>query len=141
MPNPGKSLEQLAKTGTLKKHPGRYRTRVKAAEDFKPLGAPPKHLDPREAAAWNEIRRKAPPGTLAVSDFMLVELAARLLVKSRDDWANFTATNSRVLQSIANDLGMSPIKRGRVSVAKKDKEKSSLCDLYEIMNAPTWPPN
>ena len=140
MPNPGKSLEELKQSGTFQKHPSRYATRVAAVKNFKPLGPAPKHFDKREAAAWNEIRKKAAPGTLAASDFMLVELAARLLVKSRYDSANFTATNSRVLQSIANDLGMSPTRRGRVPSAAPTKEDSRFTRLASMMSG-TYKPN
>ena len=133
MPNPGKSLAELKKTGTYQKHPARYRAKVEAAEGFVPLGDPPAHLDAHEKAAWDEIRRKAPAGTLAESDFILAELAARLLAKSRHDRANFTPTDSRTLQGIANDLGMSPLKRGKVT-PHKEKPESRFATLEKLLN-------
>lgn len=139
MPTPTKNLKELKQTGTFQKHPGRYQARVAALEGFTPLGGPPAHLDEREQAAWDEIREKAAPGTLAQSDFVLVELAAKLLVKSRHD-ANFSPTDTRVLQSIANDLGMSPLKRGRVSPATEPKEENRFAALHAILNGAT-PPN
>ncbi len=134
MPNPGKNLNELQETGTLRKHPSRYRSRVAAVEGYVPLGCPPAHLNDQERDAWDEIRQRAQAGSLAEGDFMLVELAARLLVKSRSDWENFTATDARVLQSIAGDLGMSPIKRGKVSLAKKEKPESTFTELARLLS-------
>ena len=135
MPNPGKSLSELRKSGTLKAHPGRYRQRMTAADDFVPLGDPPAHLNNAEASAWNEIRGKAAPGTLSEGDFMVVELAARLLVQSREDWANFSATNKRILQSLASELGMSPMKRGKVPAAQEEpEEESGFAALAKVLN-------
>ncbi len=135
MPNPGKSLSELRRSGTLKAHPGRYRQRLTAADGFVPLGDPPAHLSQAEAIAWNEIRDKAAPGTVSEGDFMIVELAARLLVQSREDWANFSATNKRILQSLASDLGMSPMKRGKIPTAQEEsKEESGLAALARILN-------
>ena len=135
MPNPGKSLSELNKSGTLKAHPGRYRQRQTAADGFVPLGEPPAHLNKAEASAWNEIRDKAAPGTVSEGDFMIVELAARLLVQSREDWANFSATNKRILHSLASDLGMSPIRRGKIPTAQEEsKEESAFSALAKVLN-------
>ena len=139
MPTPTKSLDELKRTGTYKKHSGRYHARVAAVEGFTPLGDPPAHLNKREAAAWNEIRLKAVSGSLAEGDFMLVELAARLPVKSRYNWASFSASESRILQSIANDLGMSPIKRGRISPAKKEESGGKFASILATLKEASKP--
>ena len=121
MPNPGKNVQQLRESGTLKAHPRRYAQRLAAVEGFVPLGDPPERLTPLEKDAWHEITSKARVGTLALGDWILVELAARLLAKSWSDWENWSASNSRVLQGIANDLGLSPLTREKVSVAEPKK--------------------
>ena len=133
MPNPGLSIGELKKTGTFAKHSGRYRSRVLAVEGFVPLGDPPAHFNDLERDMWEEIKARATVGTLAESDFMLVELATRLMVKQRHDWENFSATQARVLQGIANDLGMSTIKRGKVSPAEKARASDALDNLQNIL--------
>ncbi len=61
MPKPRKTLAQLALSGTLAAHPGRYAARLKGGIVLSPIGRPPGHLSTNEKLTWAELVKQTPP--------------------------------------------------------------------------------
>lgn len=74
-----------------------------------PLGTAPRHLGAPERAAWNELARNAHPGLLGRSDRILLEIAARLVVRMRHTDAKTGEFSA--LTTILGKLAMTPASR------------------------------
>jgi hypothetical protein len=84
MPKARKSLEELSRTGTLRKHHERYQGRIAAQKaPIVPLGTAPAHLPDAEQKVWKELASAAPRGLLQRSDRIFVGLVARMVVRAR----------------------------------------------------------
>ena len=81
MARPREPTELLILTGGYR--PDRHARRRSAPKSERPIGEPPGHLAPDEAAAWREFCRDAPAGVLTSGDRWAVELVARLVAKGR----------------------------------------------------------
>ena len=71
MPRPRKPTELLQLTGAYR--PDRHGPRLAAPKSGRPIGDPPVHLAPDEAAAWREHVRDAAPGVLTGYDRCALE--------------------------------------------------------------------
>jgi phage terminase small subunit len=136
MPKPRKTLEQLAETGTLRKHIGRYAGRLAAQKTpIRPLGKPPAHLPPAEQKVWAELAKAAPKGLLQRSDRIFMELVARMVVRAR---TSGKTADVNALVSVLSKLGFTPTSRVRLDLAPpvepKDKyaQDSAWDELDEL---------
>jgi phage terminase small subunit len=114
MPARRKSLSQLALTGQLKKNPARHAGRTPAPVG-EGIGYAPRHLTATQRAVWRQIVCSAPPGVLTRADEFVVELAAKLLERIRNDDAK--ASEISALVNILGRLGMSPVDRERLALS------------------------
>jgi hypothetical protein len=78
---PPKPVELHHASGTFRPH--RHAGRRAAPESNHPIGTPPPHLAPAEAAAWTEFADAAPAGVLTSGDRWVLEMACRLMARSR----------------------------------------------------------
>ena len=101
--------------GADRKNPQRYRS--KAPKSGVPLGNAPAHLSASEQAAWFELQSYALPGVLTGADRTVMEMGARLLAESRDNWLDFSAAKIGHLVGILARLGMSPADRQKLGTA------------------------
>jgi hypothetical protein len=119
MPAYRKPTELLALSGAFEKNPqrrreNRQRRRPIGPKSDKPIGDPPAHLAPDEAAAWREYLRDAPAGVLTGYDRWALEAVCRLVAKARRE--GLTGGELGILRGFLAELGASPAARGRVRV-------------------------
>ncbi|WP_433972765.1 hypothetical protein [Tunturiibacter lichenicola] len=115
MPTPKKTLTQLQLSGTYQQNKRRYEHLTKSVPTIHiPIGRPPTHLQPAEKAAWVELVRIAHPGLLARSDRIVVEIAARLIVRMRHPDAKTGDYNA--LLTVLGKLGMTPASRLKMNL-------------------------
>ena len=86
------------------------------------IGPPPERLSDAAKEAWREIVDLAPPGVLARSDRLVIEIAATLLAEFRQGpahplGAGMSQNRLGRLVSILGDLALTPISRHRVLAA------------------------
>jgi phage terminase small subunit len=115
MPTPKKNLAELRLSGTYQQNKRRYEHLTKPVPTILiPIGRPPMHLRPAEKAAWIELVRTAHPGLLSRSDRIIVEIAARLIVRMRHP----DAKNSEytALLTVLSKLGMTPASRLKLNL-------------------------
>src|ERR1051326_6809352 len=116
MPGTKKPVSQLV-PGAFRRN--RARARVEPTPTG-PLGGPPRHLSPAQRAAWREIVAIAPRGVLFKSDKFIVEVAALLLGRLREDGIGGERgmSNAEVglLSTVLGKCGLSPADRSKVSV-------------------------
>ena len=108
-----KPVELLELQGAFRPH--RHTARRAAPKSPHPVGDPPGHLAPAEAAAWCEFCGNAPAGVLTRGDRWTLEMAARLMVRSRGE--GLTSAELGHLRALLSELGASPASRGRVQAA------------------------
>lgn len=113
MPARKKTRRELELSGGLKKNPSRYAGRA-ASTSSKPLGYAPKHLNPEQRSIWKQIAALAPEGVLTEADTFSVELAARLIHRSRQP--GFKASEVAVLSGLLGKLGLTPVDRQRLDI-------------------------
>jgi hypothetical protein len=106
MPKARKSLEELSRTGTLRKHHERYQGRIAAQKaPIVPLGTAPAHLPDAEQKVWKELASAAPRGLLQRSDRIFVGLVARMVVRAR---TSGKTADVNALVSVLSKLGFAP---------------------------------
>jgi|GEM_PF-2351003 len=137
MPTPRKSLAQLAASGTLARHSGRYKSRLAAVPTIiHPPGRAPAHLNLDQKTVWAEIIRTAPQGVLMKSDRIIVEVLVRLLLKVRTTDGSTAEFNA--IANVLGKLGMTPASRLSMNVeralephetAAEAKENALLAEL------------
>ena len=110
MPKPRKTTTQLALSGTLKKHPGRYRQRVNEPVVEDPIGPPPDGMVDDATAAWQRLAVDAP--WLRSADRPMLEVACRLFAAFRNGEVRLTGQ----LITALSKLGFTPADRARVGV-------------------------
>ena len=124
MPAHRKNLDVHLMSGAAAKNPQRFRDRQSAPTPTADLGRPPKHLTPAERKTWKEIVSIIPPGVLANSDRIAVEVAARLLVRFRSGELS-KASEISCLMSLLARFGMTPADRNKIGSTKPDKPKET----------------
>jgi hypothetical protein len=115
MPTPRKSLTELAQTGTLSKHLGRYEARIASRTTvIAPIGKPPTHLPAIERSIWGEIVRTAPPGLLTKSDRLSLEILGKLVARMRT--SEFKVSELNALVAVLGKFGMTPADRLKMNL-------------------------
>lgn len=93
-----------------------------------PIKKAPRHLDAEHQKIWREIVSNAPEGLLGSCDAVVVESAARLTYKMRNNYASFSSTDNGQLLNAMGKLGGTPGDRQRLNVTlppeKTDKESA-----------------
>ncbi len=110
MARPRKPTELLILTGGYR--PDRHARRRGAPKSERAIGDPPGHLAPDEAAAWREFCRDTPAGVLTSADRWILEMAARLVARSRRE--GLTGAELGHLRACLGELGATPASRSRV---------------------------
>ena len=136
MPTPRKSLAELALTGTLQRHPGRYAARLSGGTVIEPIGRAPTHLSTNEKITWAEIAKQAPPGLLTKSDRISLEIVTKLVIRMRVGEMKPSELSS--LMSLLGKLGMNPTARAKMQIpeppvpaAERAAEQKAWDDLAE----------
>ena len=111
MPAYRKPTELLALSGAFEKNP--QRRRPVGPKSDRPIGEPPDHLAPDEAAAWREFCRDAPAGVLTSADRVALELLARLIAKARRP-GGLSGAELGHLRGFLSEMGASPASRSKV---------------------------
>ncbi len=122
MPAHRKNIEVHKMSGATAKNPQRFRDRQAAAKPTAELGKAPKHLSPDEKKAWKEIASIIPPGVLANTDRIALEIGSRLLVKFRSGELAKASEVSCLLSLLAR-FGMTPADRNKIGTTQPDKPK------------------
>ncbi len=111
MPAYRKPAELLALSGPFEKNP--QRRRPIGPKSDRPIGDPPPHLAPDEAAARSGFVHCAPAGVLTSADRWALEMVARLVAKSRRP-EGLTGAELGHLRALLGEMGAPPASRGRV---------------------------
>src|SRR4051812_9883515 len=102
----------LELTGSFKKHPDRKKARAQEPVASGPIGTPPARFDAELTEIWYEMVDLIPPGVLAKSDRLAVEIACRLTRKVFHDGINGAELST--LNSLLARFGMTPADRSKV---------------------------
>ncbi len=119
MPAHRKPTELLELSGAFEKDP--QRRRPIGPKSDRPIGDPPPHLAPDEAACWREFCRDAPGGVLTSADRLALEMLARLIAKGRRPEGLLGAEMSN-LRALLGEMGATPASRSRVLPAGAAEE-------------------
>jgi hypothetical protein len=115
MPTPKKTLAELKLSGTFQQNKRRYEHLSNPVVTIQlPVGRPPAHLEAGEKAVWTELVRVAHPGLLARSDRLILEIAAKLIVRMRTSDAKTSELNA--LLSVLGKMGMTPAARLKMNL-------------------------
>jgi hypothetical protein len=123
MPTPKKTLAELKLSGTFQQNKRRYEHLTNPVVTIQlPVGRPPAHLEAGEKAAWAELVRVAHSGLLTRSDRLILEIAAKLIVRMRMGDAKTSELNAFCLSgcfSRAHDLAdLAPVFHNRLWFAE-----------------------
>lgn len=113
----------LQLTGEAAKRPERMRKRANEPKPERPLGACPKRFGARQrevAAAWKFIAGCCPDGVLTEMDRPVVMQASALMAEFWAAPLEFPAAKHARLESVLSKLGMTPVDRSKVVVAKPE---------------------
>ncbi len=110
MARPRTPLEMLELSGHYRAD--RHGQRRAAPKSPRPIGDPPGHLRPDEAAAWVEFVRDTPANVLTSADRVALEATCCLVAKSRRE--GLSGAELGHLRGFLSELGASPASRGRV---------------------------
>ena len=137
MPTPRKSLAELALTGTLQRHPGRYAARLSGGTLIEPIGRAPSHLSTSERVTWTELTKQAPPGLLTKHDRISVEIVTKMVVRMRTSELKMSELSS--ITAILGKLGMTSHGRSKmelpeppVPAAERTAEQKAWDELDEL---------
>jgi len=114
-----KPLEALSLTGAIERNPARFADRGNTPAPENPIGDPPASFTDDQKAIWNELIIQCAPGVLFGSDRVVLELCVRLIGKMRTSKLN--GAEMSVLMSALQQLGMTPVSRSRITVAKSNE--------------------
>jgi|ERR1700678_718556 len=115
MPTPKRTLAELKLSGTYQQNKKRYDHLANPVVTIQlPIGRPPVHLQAAEKAAWAELVRVAHPGLLTRSDRLILEIAAKLIVRMRTSDAKTSEFNA--LLGVLAKLGMTPAARLKMNL-------------------------
>ena len=119
MSRPRTATAILEASGAFKNHPERKRqNEPKPAAGFP--GTPPEHLTEEQKTAWQQIVEITPPGVLANSDQLIVEIAACLLAEYRANPGEMVTARITRLTCELGKLGLSPSDRAGLEVYKPE---------------------
>jgi len=119
MSKPRTATAILEARGAFKNHPERKRQ-----HEPEPAGGlpdkPPHHLTEEQKATWRQIVDITPPGVLANSDQLIVEIAACLLAEFRANPNEMVTARITRLTCELGKLGLSPSDRAGLEVHKPE---------------------
>ncbi len=115
-----KPTNVLRMEGAFKRNPKRGRARANEPVPDPELGAPPDYFDDAQKACWVELSGIMPPGVIAKSDRIIVEITARLLAQYRTA-EGLPAMMMRQLTSALSSLGLTPADRSKVGVVPRSQ--------------------
>ena len=104
----------IALSGAAKAKPGRYASRTNPAQ-LPSIGYAPRYLTKEQRLIWRQLVRLAPSGLLTIADTFAVEVAVRLLHRSRTPYI-MKASDVAVLTSLLGKLGLTPADRARLDI-------------------------
>jgi hypothetical protein len=113
MPQRKKSARELALSGAARAKPGRYAGRGDAPQAA-PLGNVPRHLNGAQKAIWRQVTKLAPAGVLGAPDEFALEIAVRLIERSRREVMK--PSEISILVSLLGKLGLTPSDRAKLTV-------------------------
>jgi hypothetical protein len=120
MPTPRKSIVELALSGSLAAHPGRYRARFEADPVVPvPLGPAPRHLNADQRRVWAELLRSSPLGLWTRSDRIALEVATNMVLQMRQP--NATVRDFNAVMSLLGKLGCTPEGRRKLGIEPPSK--------------------
>jgi hypothetical protein len=95
-----------------------------------PLGDPPSDLDRSEKSLWRELIRMTLPGVLTEQDRWAAQLLVQLMamVRRRDP---MTASQLSTLTYCLTALGLTPVARSRITVAKPKEQVDPFTEFAE----------
>jgi phage terminase small subunit len=115
MPTPKKTLAELKLSGTFQQNKRRYEHLTNPVATIQlPIGRPPAHLQAAEKAVWAELVRVAHSGLLSRSDRLILEIAAKLIIRMRTSDAKTSEFNA--LLSVLAKMGMTPAARLKMNL-------------------------
>jgi len=114
MSRPRKPTAVLDATGAFRKNPNRRRDGEPIVTD--PIGPAPDDPGKTFKQAWDDIVGNAPLGVLTCADRIYVEIAARLLVEMREDFAGMMTSRLALLTTMLGKMGMNPSDRAKLSI-------------------------
>jgi hypothetical protein len=115
MPKPRKSIQELMLSGTYQVNKRRYEHRLNPVATVQlPVGTAPRHLQATERAVWAEVVRSAPEGLLGRPDRIVLEVAARLIVKMRT--GEYKPSDVGALLNVLTKLGLTPVSRRKLNL-------------------------
>ena len=119
MSKPRTATAILEARGAFNNHPERKRkNEPKPAATFP--DKPPERLTKEQKAAWQQIVEITPPGVLANSDQLIVEIAACLLAEYRANRNEMVTARITRLTCELGKLGLSPSDRAGLEVYKQE---------------------
>lgn len=113
MPQRRKSASELALSGAGRRKPARYAGRGEAPQ-IEPLGSVPRHLSTAQKAIWRQVVKLAPSGVLGAPDEFALEIAVRLIERSRREVMK--PSELSILLSLLGKLGLTPADRAKLTV-------------------------
>jgi hypothetical protein len=120
MPTPRKSIVELALSGSLSAHPGRYKARFETEPIVSlPLGPTPRHLNADQRRVWAELLRSSPLGLWTRSDRLALEVVTNMVLQMRQPNATFRDFNA--LMSLLGKLGCTPEGRRKLGIELPSK--------------------
>ena len=115
MPAQRKSIVELALSGSLGDHPGRYKARFEAEPVVSlPLGPAPRHLNPDQRKVWAELLRCSPLGLWTRSDRLALEIAVNMVLLMRQP--NATVRDFNAVMTLLGKLGCTPEGRRKLGI-------------------------
>ena len=108
-------------------HPDRKRPNEPATT--RPLGGPPKHLDPDHAKIWRDLKRQLLPGVAMGSDRTAFECLVNLVYRLRE--GTLPDHGYSLLLQFAGQFALTPADRSKVAVESKPASK-----LDKFINRP-----
>jgi hypothetical protein len=109
------TLAELKLSGTFQQNKPRYEhLRNPVVTIQLPVGRPPAHIGAAEKAVWAELVRVAHPGLLTRSDRLILEIAAKLIVRMRTSDAKTSELNA--LMNVLAKIGMTPAARLKMNL-------------------------
>ena len=120
-------IELARLKGAHRKDPARYNKDIPKSDA--PLGDPPEHLGDAAVKVWRELCDICLPGVLTDADRIAVEALAELLAEFRSNPVDFQTSRLNAMIKILSSLGMTPVDRTRLGVAKKKKDENPFANL------------
>jgi hypothetical protein len=130
-----KPTEILEANGAYLLHPERRHPGVPKPD--RPLGNPPKYMDPEHKKLWKQIAKRQPPGVLLETDREAFELMINLTYIMRTDFTALKGKDTTTLLYLWSHFAMTPADRTKVNV---DISKGSKLDAFINRKKQATPP-